>query len=280
MNENSPRNCPQCGRNNRDRGILRYSQDDWRIKDCGGCGFVYLENPVSYDELSTEYAWSQTKATERDRKLQREPLLIAAERRLRRLRKRLFGRTNKALLYLRTYVGRGSFLDVGCGNGGYIRKAAPELVGSGIELDPHAAATARESAQAAGGRVVGADALNGLRQFDTDSFDAVLMRAYLEHETEPRAVLDEAERVLNPGGFLVIQVPNFASVNRRVRGARWCGFRFPDHVNYFVPESLASMVCEAGFEIVQFRFRDRLPLSDRLWMVAATPSDDPKELAA
>jgi len=279
MDENPPRNCPQCGRDNQGRAALPYSQEHWRIKDCGGCGFVYLENPVSYEALSTEYAWSQTKLTEGDRKLQREPVLISAERRLRRFRKRVFGHTNKALLYLRTFVGVGSFLDVGCGNGGYIRKAAPDLVGSGIELDPQAAAVAAEYAQAVGGRVVGADALNGLKQFDTDTFDAVLMRAYLEHETEPRAVLNQAERVLNPNGFLVIQVPNYASVNRRVRGERWCGFRFPDHVNYFEPKSLESMVRESGFEIIQFRLRDRFPLSDRLWMVAATPDIHSRKLA-
>ena len=271
MTENAVRDCPQCGRDNRDRTTLSYSQDHWRIKACSDCEFVYLENPVTYEELSTVYAWSETKVTEGDRKLQREPALIAAERRLRHFRKRVFGHTNKALLYLRTFVGQGSFLDIGCGTGGYLRRAAPELRGSGIELDPQAAATAEKHARAVGGSVVCADALSGLKQFDEAAFDAVLMRAYLEHETQPRAVLDEALRVLKPDAYLVIQVPNYESVNRTVRGSRWCGFRFPDHVNYFVPKSLKSMVSSAGFEIVQFRLRDRSPLSDRMWMVATAP---------
>jgi ubiquinone/menaquinone biosynthesis C-methylase UbiE len=120
--------------------------------------------------------------------------------------------------------------------------------------------------------VIQADALSGLKQFADRSFDAVMMRAFLEHETQPRGVLEQTCRVLRPGGFAVIQVPNFGCLNRKVRGARWCGFRFPDHVNYFVPESLREMVTQAGFEIAQFRLRDRLPTSDRMWMVAQRPA--------
>ena len=28
---------------------------------------------------------------------------------------------------------------------------------------------------------------------------------------------------------------------------RWCGFRYPDHLNYFTPKTLAAMAGEAGF---------------------------------
>jgi SAM-dependent methyltransferase len=94
------------------------------------------------------------------------------------------------------------------------------------------------------------------------------MRGYLEHETSPRPVLEHVARVLRPGGRAVIQVPNYGSLNRHVRGVRWCGFRFPEHVNYFEPRSLKQMVLEAGLDIVRFWIRDRLPLSDRMWMVA------------
>jgi len=44
-----------------------------------------------------------------------------------------------------------------------------------------------------------------------------------------------------------VRVPNFASLNRRVIGKKWCGFRYPDHVNYFTPVSLRALVAKAGF---------------------------------
>ncbi len=73
--------------------------------------------------------------------------------------------------------------------------------------------------------------------------------------------------MLKPGGVAIIKVPNFASVNRRVMGSRWCGFRFPGHVNHFTPASLSTMVADAGLTPVGFDFFDRFPLSDNMWMV-------------
>lgn len=271
MPAESIRLCPACGHDNAAAEPSPYSREHWRIKTCAECRFVYLENAATYEQLVSDFAWTKTKVDERERKISREPALLKAERRLRKLRRRTFGYHDKALIFLKAFVPRGEFLDIGCGIGGNIERAAPDLRGSGIELDAHAAAQAQEVAAAVGGRVIHADALSGLRQLPDRSFDAVMMRAFLEHETQPRDVLEQACRVLRPGGYAVIQVPNFGCLNRKLRGARWCGFRFPDHVNYFVPGSLRNMVTTAGFQIAQFRLRDRLPTSDRMWMVAQRP---------
>jgi len=45
---------------------------------------------------------------------------------------------------------------------------------------------------------------------------------------------------------------------------RWSGFRFPDHVNYFTPQTLAEIARRAGFR-AQYRWGDRNPTSDSLW---------------
>jgi hypothetical protein len=66
---------------------------------------------------------------------------------------------------------------------------------------------------------------------------------------------------------VVVKVPNFASVNRRLRGNRWCGFRFPDHVNYFTPATLARLAHEAGYVVDPGRRADRPLLGDNLYAV-------------
>ena len=52
-----------------------------------------------------------------------------------------------------------------------------------------------------------------------------------------------------PGGKVFVRVPNYGSLNRRVMGARWCGFRYPDHVNYFTSATLRTMAAMAGFSM-------------------------------
>jgi hypothetical protein len=85
----------------------------------------------------------------------------------------------------------------------------------------------------------------------------------------PLPVLQELARTLAPRGVVVIKVPNYGSLNRRVMGSRWCGFRFPDHLNYFTPKSLRSMIADAGLKVQKFGLMDHLPTGDNMWMIAA-----------
>lgn len=66
----------------------------------------------------------------------------------------------------------------------------------------------------------------------------------------------------------VINVPNYASLNRQIIGARWCGLRFSDHVNYFTPRTLSRFVTETGLRAQEFGPIFGLPRSDNIWMVA------------
>jgi len=138
----------------------------------------------------------------------------------------------------------------------------------GIEISEGLAHEAQELLAARGGSIINAPAVEGLASFPTGKATGVLMRSFLEHEHKPIELLTHAERVLQPGGIAIIKVPNFASINRRVMGSRWCGFRFPGHVNHFTPASLRAMVEDAGFGVMSFNALDRFFLSDNMWLVA------------
>ena len=122
--------------------------------------------------------------------------------------------------------------------------------------------------------VINAPAIEGLAALENDSVSGVVMRSFLEHEHQPRSLLTEIARVLAPGGAAIVKVPNYGSLNRIVMGPRWCGFRFPGHVNYFTPGTLRSMVEQADLAVVRFGPTDRFPLSDNMWMVAARDPAD------
>jgi SAM-dependent methyltransferase len=166
----------------------------------------------------------------------------------------------------------GDVLDVGCSDGRQLADLGPRHIPHGIEVSKALAARALAVVAPRGGKIVRANALEGLAQLPAGRFSGVWMHSFLEHEIEPLATLRAAARVLRPDGRLILKMPNYASVNRRVRGARWCGFRFPDHVNYFTPASLRTMVEAAGLRVVRMNFTDRLPTSDNMWLVACRPS--------
>lgn len=76
-------------------------------------------------------------------------------------------------------------------------------------------------------------------------------------------MLEELGRVLEPGGLALVKVPNFGSLNRMVMGRHWCGFRHPDHLNYFTPVTLRLLAAIAGFE-VELSPTDVLPTDDNM----------------
>lgn len=156
--------------------------------------------------------------------------------------------------------------------GGVLFNLPSVYVPHGIEISKVLALQAQERVKPRGGYVVHADALSGLRCLPADYFSGVLLSAFIEHEINPKAVLAEVHRRLTPFGHCIIKVPNFASINRVLRGKKWCGFRLPDHLNYFTPASLEGMCKEVGFDIAQFTITDKLPTSDNMWIVIQKPN--------
>jgi len=232
---------------------------------------VYLENAPAYEELHENFAWEKTYQAERERRHREEPILQWVSRRLIDLRgflaprKKLFALTERL-------VPDGDVLDVGCSDARMLMRLGPRHVPHGIEVSAALARAAQSAVATRGGTVVHAAALDGLAALAGDRFSGVWMHSFLEHEMQPLATLRAAARVLRPDGRLILKMPNYASINRRVRGERWCGFRFPDHVNYFTPASLRRMVEHAELRVVQMNIFDRLPTSDNMWLVAGRSS--------
>src|SRR5205085_12126309 len=98
----------------------------------------------------------------------------------------------------------GRLLDVGCGGGHLIRAARAEgWRGVGTDLGHAACRAARETTTAP---VAQAEAT--ALPFRDGTLDVVTLVNVLEHTAAARRTLEEAARVLRPGGLLVVRVPN------------------------------------------------------------------------
>ena len=266
------RSCPQCGTSNASGEALRYSYESWALKQCAECAFVYLENPPAYEDLETDLAWERVGKERQERVYLRSPVRSGASRSARMLRTRLVSRADPLMRRVERWFPEGLVVDIGCGKGDKLA-SLPERFGLvGIEISQGRAREARERLAARRGVVHQMPALEGLNRVDAQSLAGIVATAFLEHEIRPRELLQSAARALSRAGAMILKVPNYASVNRRVMGSGWCGFRFPGHVNYFTPLTLRRMVEDVGMEVAEFRLVDRIPTSDNMWMVVRRPS--------
>lgn len=134
-------------------------------------------------------------------------------------------------------------LDVGCGDGGFLRVArALGYRARGIEFDPGAAVQVR----AQGFEVSSATLADS--EIAEASLDQVTISHVIEHLHHPVAGLRRIRQWLRPGGRLWLQTPNACGAGAAHFGADWRGLEPPRHLVVFGPESLRIALESAGFE--------------------------------
>ncbi len=260
----TPRVCPACGAANAAVAPGPYSRPPWAIKTCPACAFVYLDPVPRYEALNETLSWEKSREAENARRARERPVSYKVSTALRK-RNRLFPRRDIARM-AEQHAPPGNVVDIGCAEGGRAMTLKEGYVPFGIEISAELSAEANRRFAARGGRCEHAPASVGLTRFDDGFFTAAMLRSFLEHETEPHTVLAELARTLSPSGIAIVKVPNFASLNRRLTGRKWCGFRYPDHVNYFTPKSLTEMAARHGFK-ADFGLTGAIPTSDNMWAI-------------
>lgn len=140
----------------------------------------------------------------------------------------------------------GSVLDFGFGDGSFLKTATDMgWHATGVDPDPVTVSNARK----AGFNVV----QGGINVLDPAStkFDAITLCNVLEHLHEPRQDLKKCLDLLNPGGHIWIETPNFESVGHAIFKSCWRGLEPPRHLSIFTPDSLTSLLQELGFTDVR-----------------------------
>lgn len=249
------RNCPVCDQDSASR-IAAYSPDPWDVVSCDGCGFVFLRNAPDYEVLEEDLAWEKTYVAKKETSGRGSTLFSPLARKIRNALKM---RREKTALF-RQCFNDGHVLDIGCGWGQLIQ---PPMTPYGIELSTALHRIADDRMRERGGFCLQGAGAERIWDFDEGHFDGVIMHSYLEHEKQVMEVLKGAFRALKPTGAVFIRVPNFGSLNRRVIGPKWCGFRYPDHVNYFTLQSLRDVAARAGF-VTELVNKITLPVDDNI----------------
>jgi len=228
---------------------------------------VYLAQEISYAQQAAEHEFADSYLREHARRKQKHPILLAISGVTRKLKPQIGDRLLSQTLRWWPASRGGRLLDLGCGDGKFLEKAAQHFDVTGVEISPLLASMTEARVPRA--RIIRAPVTEA--QLPEDHFDVVTQFSVLEHEWRPLDALRVAHRALRPGGVTVVKVPNHASWNRHIMRQDWCGYRLPDHCNYFTPHTLAAMLRKAGFTPLTGSPFDHFPLSDSLWMAVRKP---------
>jgi SAM-dependent methyltransferase len=138
--------------------------------------------------------------------------------------------------------GPGSFLEIGCGDGSFMKYARPMVRRVlGIEPSRRFAAESQKNGFEVLIGYVGSGSL-----LTTEKFDCFASRQVFEHLPDPVDVLLGIRKMLNPGAVGLIEVPNG---QRALRLKRFFEF-FPDHVNYYSVNSLVALASTVGLNVI------------------------------
>jgi 2-polyprenyl-3-methyl-5-hydroxy-6-metoxy-1,4-benzoquinol methylase len=147
----------------------------------------------------------------------------------------------------------GRVLDVGCGEGvvGHGLRAAGAEWLSGVEMQPEAAAIARDHYDEVAEGAVETE-LDGLR----GPFDTICCYDVLEHMGDPYTVLGRLREAAAPGGRLHVSVPNARHVSllrdlvlRGTFGYTEWGHRDTTHLRWFTRRDIVAAIEAAGWRV-------------------------------
>lgn len=136
--------------------------------------------------------------------------------------------------------------DVGCGDGGILRRLGNHWQKTGIEPGGVAQCPGDDGIHGGIHWVSGTLADSGLPK---ESFDVLLYVDVFEHLRDPRQEMAVARQFLKPGGRLVIYTGNAAAPTARLAGENWAYLRCVGHVAVASRQGLVTALTAAGFEV-------------------------------
>lgn len=237
--------CPACGSEKRTENNFTRRDNDasmpdqWRMVKCADCQSIWLDPRPDAQSLPRAYDDYYTHNTEADGVPQNGGSGLAWRLIHGYLNRRFgmhrqpatdWGYTVFSLIepwrLKLDYYGRhlthkrvgapGRLLDIGCGNGAFLARAADmDWQVQGCEVDPKAVAACRS---------IGLDVIEGdafAPALENQPFDVITMSHVIEHVHDQPALLQRAYELLRPGGWLWTASPNPQSIAQQTFGSAW-----------------------------------------------------------
>jgi len=162
----------------------------------------------------------------------------------------------KPFFYLFPSQVRGRLLDVGCGDGVFLKHAKQAgFEVWGIDFDRKSVEVARKALNTDTIYAMSLEEFYEYARKEGLKFDVITFFDVLEHQDKPREFLRIVRELLKKGGYIAGSVPNRESVFQKDFYQRWCSYidHPPHHFLRFSKESLEKVLKLSGFSEVSVR---------------------------
>jgi len=213
--------------------------DSFPVRRCQQCGLVYTA-AITDDVLAAAYSQSYY-GSEKAKFLSLIETMVKVGH--HRQAKKILDLYNHQQFGQDVTAQPVSVLDIGCGRALLLQEF--DKLGTdclGIERDEFPGTKRHEIDIHIG-------ALHDAELFE-QCFDIIIIWHVLEHITELGSLLEELPRHLNPGGLLVVSVPNYSSWQSRFFKQHWFHLDIPRHVTHFEKQWLEKSLDSMGLEII------------------------------
>jgi SAM-dependent methyltransferase len=242
--------CPVCGASDYAQCAVGFDYElltcsnPWRFVQCRVCQHVWLNPRPAVAELGvvyprTYYAYNYGTINPIARKA-----------------KEILDRRKIAKIVRHCPQAPKRYLDVGCGDGRFLRvmerMGVPRGGLYGLELDKRVV----ERLRGCGYSGVYCERAEDVTNIPEGGIDLVTMFHVIEHVDNPGTVIGRVRRWLCPGGVFALETPNLDSLDARMfRRTYWGGYHIPRHWNLFTPASISRLLTDNGLEVMAAVFQ-------------------------
>jgi len=234
-------NCPICESDNSKSYMESFDdrygyQDVFNLDECLNCGHMYITQEFSDNELENLYTkyYPRSKFDISDHKPHKVGGVFITW---------LNGDLRSAYRWVPEKV---RILDIGCGFGeslAYHNSRNCEVYG--VEADSNI----QKVIDKFGYKIhVG---LFDYKIYEPNFFDYVTMDQVAEHVVDPISVLKGVEKILKPGGVIILSVPNHQGWGNFCFGKRWINWHVPYHLHHYTASSMAEATRRSGLVMMQ-----------------------------
>lgn len=206
-------------------------ENGFKGRKCPQCGLIYISPRPSLNEIIDLYGHD-------DASISAETHISDA------FTKRLYARHNLGII--RQYIQRGTLLEIGSGAGYFLDEALKAgFTPHGIEFNPIQAEFIRSELKLPCEQTPLQPGI-----FGGSKFDVVYHCDVSSHFFDPVQEFRNMHAVMKDNAFLIFETGNLGEVDvANLRYVKY--FQYPDHLFFFNPKNLETLLEMAGFEVVR-----------------------------